>query len=209
MRILSNKSERFQDVVNNYSALYTYTNDKEQLVITAGVLNFIWNHWNNFWREYWIAHVSGGYDANNNLIIPIFNNYTDKQSCHYLLYACGKKNNHIQGNAIVAVYQEATWGDPNIMSNIATKMLPHHPQMNYLLGLIGHYQTYIEHFQRIRNSFIHLNNENIYNLNTLSGYYTFGPNHRLIDILETTEIHSATKCFDNLLGNMSGLIKNL
>ncbi|AZA54613.1 hypothetical protein [Chryseobacterium sp. G0201] len=209
MRLLLNKRERFHDVINDYSSLYNYSNKKEQLTISAGVLNFIWNHWNNFWRDYWIAHVSGGIDFNGIPITPIHNNYTDKQSCHYLLYACGKKNSHNSSNSINGVHQEATWGDPILMTNIATTMLTHHTHMTYLLGLLGHYQTYIQHFQRIRNSFIHLNNENVNKLNTLTGYYTFSPNHRLIDILETTEITTATKCFDNLLNNMTGLIQNL
>ena len=209
MRNLSHKRERFYSVVNNYSTLYSYTNQKEQLTLSAGVLNFIWNHWNNFWREFWIAHVSGGLDFNGNPITPIYINYNDKQSCHYLLYACGKRNNHVVGSSIIGVHQEATWGDPNVISNIATKIIPHHPYMNYVLGLLGHYQTTIEHFQKIRNSFIHLNNENIYNLNSLTGYYRFNPNQGLIDILETTDIASSNRCFDNLIDNMSGLIQNL
>ncbi|OOG77545.1 hypothetical protein [Flavobacterium sp. A45] len=209
MRDLAYRRERFCDVIEDYSILYTYSNDKEQLALSAGVLNFIWNHWNNFWRDYWLAHVSGGYDFNGNRITPIFNNYNDKQSCHYLLYACGKKSNHNNGSSIVGVHQEATWGDPNIISNIATKMLPYHNQMTYVLGLLSQYQTFILHFQRIRNSFIHLNNENIYNLNSLTGHYIFNDNHRLIDILETTEISTSTRCFDNLVNNMTGLIQNL
>jgi len=209
MRDLAHKRDRFYNVASNYSALYSYTNDKEQLTLSAGVLNFIWNHWNNFWRDYWIAHVSGGFDVNGNRIIPIFNSYNDKQSCHYLLYACGKRNNHNPGSSIIGVHQEATWGDPNIISNIATTMLPHHSHMNYVLSLLGLYQTYINHFQRIRNSFIHLNNENINHLNSITGYYIFNTNHRLIDILETTEISTSIRCFDNLINNMTGLIQNL
>lgn len=209
MRNLSHKRERFYSVVSNYSLLYSYTNQKEQLVLSAGVLNFIWNHWNNFWRDFWIAHVSGGFDFNGDPITPIHVNYNDKQSCHYLLYACGKRNNHAAGSSIIGVHQEATWGDPNIISNIATRIIPHHSYMNYVLGLLGHYQTTIEHFQKIRNSFIHLNNENIYNLNSLTGYYRFNPNQGLIDILETTDIASSNRCFDNLVDNMNGLIQNL
>lgn len=209
MRDLSHKRDRFYSVSNNYSLLYNYTNDREQLTLSAGVLNFIWNHWNNFWRDFWIAHVSGGTDFNGNPINPIFPDYTDKQSCHYLLFACGKRRNHNPGDIIIGVYQEATWGDPDIISNIATTLTPHHPYMTYVLGLLGHYTTTLQHFQRIRNSFIHLNNENVYQLNTITGYYTFAHNHRLIDILETTNISNANRCFDNLIANMNGMLSNL
>lgn len=209
MRDLSHKRERFIDVVGNYSNLYVYTNQREQLTLSAGVLNFIWNHWNNFWREFWIAHVSGGVDFNNVPILPIHSNYDDKQSCAYLLSLCNKFRNYVPGARINGVYQEATWGDPKIITKIATQMLPNHAYMTYVLGLLSHYQIAIEHFQRIRNSFIHLNNENVYQLNTLTGYYRFNPNQKLIDILETTNIMTSDRCFDNLLDNMNGMIQNL
>ena len=168
MRYLSHKRDRFIDVIVNYSPLYSYSNDREQLTLSAGVLNFIWNQWNNFWRDYWIAHVSGGFDFGNNPIPPIYHNYTDRQSCHYLLYACGKKNSHVLGSSINGSHQEATWGDPDIITNIATTMLPSHGNMSLLLGLLGHYKVFIQHFQKIRNSFIHLNNEKVFQLNSLA-----------------------------------------
>lgn len=209
MRNLSHKRERFYNVSNNYALLYRYTNHREQLALSAGVLNFIWNHWNNFWREFWIAHVSGGFDLHNNPIIPIYPNYDDKQSCHYLLYACGKRRNHNPGDRIVGVFQEPTWGDPNVITNIATTLIPNHAYMTYVLGLLGHYTTTLEHFQKIRNSFIHLNNENVYQLNSLTGSYTFAHDQKLIDILETTNITTTNRCFDNLIDNMNGMLLNL
>lgn len=210
MRLLAHKRRRFNDVIGHYSAFYTTAgSQKEQITLTVGVLNFIWNHWNNFWRDYWLAHVSGGLDLSNVPITPIYSNYSDKQSCHYLLHACGKRRTHNPGDFIIGTHQEATWGDPNIITGIATSISLHHPNMTYLLGLIGHYQTYIGHFQTIRNTFIHLNNENVYNLNSLTGYYSFTANQGLLDILEATEIVTTTRCFDNLLDNMTGFIDNL
>lgn len=209
MRDLSHKRERFYSVSNNYSLLYNYTNQREQLTISAGVLNFVWNHWNNFWREFWLAHVSGGTDFNGDPITPIYPNYTDKQSCHFLLYACGKRRNHNTSDTIIGVFQEATWGDPDIITNIATTLIPNHTYMSYVLALLSHYNTILQHFQRIRNSFIHLNNENVYQLNSLTGYYTFAPNQRLIDILETINISTSNRCFDTLIDNMNGMLSNL
>ncbi len=209
MRYLSHKRQRFLDSLKNVAIMYSYANQREQLLISAGVLNSIWNLWNNFWRDYWIAHVSGGYDFGNNIIHPLYNGYNDKQSCHYLLYACNKRSNHLFGATITGSHQEATWGDPNIISLIAIKMTPHHGSMAHLSGILGYYQTHLQHFQRIRNTLTHLNNENVFHLNAIAGYYSFGADHRLIDILESVEISSSTRCFNNLINNMEGLVQNL
>lgn len=209
MRDLSHRRERFYSITEDYSSLYLYSNQQEQLALSAGVLNFIWNSWNNFWREFFIAHVSGGLDLDKNPITPIHPDYRDKQACHYLLHACGKRKLHNIGDSIAGVYQEVTWGDPAVIARIATHLIPHHSNMNYLLGVLAIYQTTIEHFQKIRNSFIHLNNENIFYLNQLTGHYSFSPNQNLIDILESTNISSTTRCFDNLIDNMNGMLTNL
>lgn len=208
-RDLSRKRKRFEEVANNYSNLHIYSNTKEQLIISSGVLNFIWNHWNIFWRHYWIAHVSGGQNIDGSYIPPIHPNYSDKQCCHYLLYCCGKRSIHKYGDSIVGGHQEATWGDPKIITDLASHFSGIHTHTTTILGLLNHYKLFIEHFQLIRNSFIHLNNENIYNLNKIVGYYIFNPSHRLIDILDTTEISSSSKCFVNLVDNMKGMIINL
>ena len=83
---LSKKRIRYLEISRNYSDLYQYTNDKEQYVISSGVLNFIWNSWNNFWRDYWVCHVSGGIDFQKNPVLGIYPGYNDKQCCHFLLY---------------------------------------------------------------------------------------------------------------------------
>lgn len=209
MRFLSHKRDRFFSVITNYSPLYVSSNDREQLVYSAGVLNFIWNQWNNLWREYWLVHISGGYDFSNSYIGPIRNNYNDKQSCHYLLFLAGKTRRHRPGDAVVGTHQEATWGDPRIIAEIATGLMPDHPHMGYLLGLLGHYQIYLEHFQKIRNSFIHLNNENVKKLELITPYYSFSAGQGLIDILEAIDIASSIRCFDNLLDNMDGFLTHL
>lgn len=209
MRYLSHKRDRFSSVIDNYSPIYPFSSRREQLVYSAGVLNFIWNQWNNLWRDYWIAHVSGGYNFNDSPITPILNNYNDKQSCHYLLFLAGKTRRHRAGDAVLGTHQEATWGDPIIITRVATSLISHHPHMTYLLGLLGHYQTYLEHFQKIRNSFIHLNNENIKKLELITSYYSFSVGQELIDILEATDIASSVRCFDNLLDNMEGFLTHL
>jgi len=209
MRKLEHSRERFYKITEEYSKLYSFSNRREQLTLTNGVLNFIWNSWNNYWRNYWIAHVSGGLNVDKSLITPIHPNYTDKEACHYLLFACGKRKRHNLHDSISGSHQEATWGDPKIIESIALSLQHQHPQMVYVLGLLSIYKTNIEHLQRIRNSFTHLNNENIYHLNSIDSYYSFGHNHKLIDILESTTISNSTKCFDNIIDNLNGFLQNL
>jgi hypothetical protein len=206
---LSKKRARYLKICTKYSRLYQYVNESEQYVISSGVLNFIWNSWNVFWRDYWICHVSGGIDFHKNPINGIYPRYNEKQCCHFLLYKLGKRNNHNYGDSITASYQEATWGDPLVIQKIAFELIPNHPQMTTLLGILSIYQTEIEHFQKIRNTFIHLNKDNINGLNSLSGYYVFSATQRLIDILESRSTSSGTRCFDHLNQNMTGLLLNI
>ncbi|MFI8606450.1 hypothetical protein ACIGCP_18425 [Cellulophaga baltica] len=206
---LSKKRIRYLGICQNYSQLYRYSDDKEQQIVSSGVLNFIWNSWNNFWREYWICHISGGIDFSRNKITGIYPEYNDKQCCHFLLFKIGKKKNHNYGDSINGSYQEATWGDPQVIQKIAFELIPTYPQMTTLLGVLSSYQTEIEHFQKIRNSFIHLNKDNVDGLSTISGYYIFNTSQRLIDILESQSSISGSRCFEHLNENMKGLLLNI
>jgi len=211
MIFLRHKRIRFFSIVDNYSSLYSYSDHKTQLTVSAGIVNFIWNQWNLFWREFWIAYVSGGIDFNNNIINPIYPDYDDQQSCAYLLYLCGKRKHYLPGDRITGSCQEATWGDPKIIIEIASHIntTNNSYDMCYLLGLISNYQNQINHFKQIRNCFIHLNNENVRNLSNIANYYIFSPDQKLIDILETTNFNEHKRCFNYLIDNLSGMIKNL
>jgi len=208
MRNLDFKRQRFLSTTDNYSSLYYYSDQREKLTKTAGILNFLWNNWNNFWRDFWIAYISGGYDLKRNPIIPLFPSYTDKQSCYYLLSLCGKRKSS-PGATIVGNYNEPTWGDPTNIIKIASILAPNFPYMTYVLGVLSHYQIQIIHLQKIRNSFIHLNNENIFNLNSLASYYTFNADQKIIDILEAKYLGTDIRCIDNIVDNLKGMIINL
>lgn len=206
---LRKKRVRYLEICRSYSDLYQYANDKEQNVISSGVLNFIWNSWNNFWRDYWICHISGGVDFRKSPVLGIYPEYDDMQSCHFLLYKLGKRRSHNYCDRINGSYQEATWGDPAVIQKIAVELNSHFPHMSTLLGILSVYQTDIEHFQKIRNAFIHLNKDNINGLVPLTGYYIFSSTHRLIDILESQSSTSGNRCFDHLNESMKGLLLNI
>lgn len=206
---LSKRRVRYVEVCKNYSNLYKYTTDKERNIISSGVMNFIWNNWNGFWRDYWLCYVSGGIGFKRNTIVGIHPKYDDKQSCHFLLYQLGKKKNHTDNDRIIGSYQEATWGDPQNIQKIAFEFIKYYPEMKILLGLLSSYQKEIEHFQKIRNTFIHLNKDNIEDLRKIVGYYSLPPSNKLIDILESKSLISGKPCFYHLSESMQGFLLNI
>jgi len=207
---LRHKKQRIVQSLGNYHLLYkTWHSEREKLTFTAGVLNSIWNLWNNFWGEFWIAHITGGIYVNGTIIIPIYQNYTKRQAIFFLLIKLGKRNVNKLGNSISGTYQEPTWGDINIIEKLALELQPNHNHLQILSQLIGHYKTQVEHFQQIRNSFIHLNDENISKLKSIQNHYVFNTSQKLIDILEANILGGSNKCYDNLVDNMKGLVLNL
>jgi hypothetical protein len=206
---LRKKRVRHIEICYKYSKLYSHSNQREQQVVSSGVLNYIWNSWNTFWRDYLICHISGGYNLKHRKIDGIYPEYNDYQSCHFLLYKLGKRKRHNYGEAITGSFQEATWGDPKTIEDLAYHLISDYPEMTNLLGVLSSYQNEIKHFQQIRNTFIHLNRNNILSLNSIRGYYIFANQQKLIDILDSQSITTKIKCFDHLNENMKGLLLTL
>lgn len=207
---LRHKKQRIVQSLNNYHLLYkTWNSEREKLTYTAGVLNSIWNLWNNFWREYWITHITGGVYVNGTIVAPIYQNYTKRQAIFFLLIQLEKRKINRLGNSISGTHQEPTWGDINIVEKLALKLQPKHNHLQVLSHLIGHYKIQIAHFQQIRNSFVHLNDENISKLQNIQCHYVFNASQKLIDILDANILGGNTKCYDNLVDNMKGLVLNL
>jgi len=208
---LRHKKQRIVQSLDNYRPLYksNWQPERNKLSYTAGVLNSIWNIWNNFWREYWISHVVGGVYINSSPIRPIYPNFSKKQAIFFLLIKLGRRRINQIGYSIVGRHQEPAWGDINIIEKLASELLSNHSHLQQLLNLIGYYRSQIEDFQLIRNSFIHLNSENISKLNNLQGKYIFNSSQKLIDILEANILGGRETCFEDLVANMKGLILNL
>ncbi len=208
---LRHKKQRIVQSLDNYRPLYqsTWSPERNKLSYTAGVLNSIWNIWNNFWREYWISHTIGGLYVNGSPIIPIQANYSKGQAIFFLLIKIGKLKQSRLGDSITGTHQEPTWGDIIIIEKLAIELLQFHPHLQQLLNLIGYYRLQVKHFQQIRNSFIHLNNENISKLNNIQSRYVFNSSQKLINILEANKLGSNETCFEDLVDNMKGLVLNM
>lgn len=211
MRVLNKKKKRFLQSLDKYESIYKFNNKEEYLIISNGILNFIWNVWCNFWRDYWLSHINGGYYFDHSKLNKL-KRYNDKQAIHYLCHLAGKFSSHSPGQSIIGNHLEITWGDYNKIEDIALKLLvidPSLTHLNYLLGIIPNYKIEINHFQQIRNSFIHLNNENIKKLDIIKPYYIFNNNQDAIEILESNHLNSGDICFFHLTNHLRGLVMNL
>lgn len=212
MRDLRLKRKRFIENVETYKLFYKSSPQQDYIINSSGILNFIWNSWNNFWRDYWLAHINGGYYFDRSRLNKHFPNYNDKQSCHFLCHLSGKIKNHNVGDALVGSHQEITWGDYDKIIDIATKLSsiqPTNTHLQILPTILASYQTEIQHFQKIRNSFIHLNNEKMFDLNNIQSYYIFRSGQKNIEILDAVNMVSNLNCFDHLTSHISGVVTNL
>lgn len=204
---LSKRRYRTICVIEKYRQLYRYSSKEEQLLVSSSVLNFIWNAWSMFWRAYWNVYIAGGYDLTRARVGGVFPRYTIPQSCAYAK-SLARGGSYTIGSTIQH-YQEPTWGDPKLIINVASGLLPHIPSMNYLISFITSYKTELEELQKIRNAYIHINNESVNSLRSLEPLYIFRHDQKLLDILETKRIGSSKICFDSLVDNMVGCLENL
>lgn len=81
--------------------------------------------------------------------------------------------------------------------------------MTYLLGLLPSYKDELIEFQIIRNSFIHLNNNSIKQLEQLRQFYIFQSSSDILDILNAKRIGNSKVCFQSINDNLMGLLRNL
>ena len=209
---LAQQRSRTISIISKYTSYYKYSNKDEQIIISSSLLNIIWNNWCKFWRNYWIANIGGGIYFDKSIIMGIFPNYDTPQLCAYLShlqsipvkrYTPGSRLNH---------FSEPTWGDYNKIINIASNLstiTSLGAQMTYLLGLLPSYKAELIEFQIIRNSFIHLNNNSIKQLEQLRQFYIFQSSSDILDILNAKRIGNSKVCFQSINDNLMGLLRNL
>ena len=210
---LAKKRVRFIYISQKYNKLYQKSCSGEQnhemfLVVTSGTLNFIWHNWNLFWRNFWLAHLIGGIDLYNKPFHGLFPNYDEQQALYQLLVYLQKRKPN-PGARINGTYQEATWGDPNIIIKLAVELMPSYSYMNYLVSLMSYYIQPIRHLQTVRNSLIHLTHHNIKQLFNLARHYRFQPGQKIIYITFAREIGTAEIAVNYWLNKMEGLLLNI
>ncbi|MDR6733477.1 hypothetical protein J2X77_000318 [Sphingobacterium sp. 2149] len=212
MRKLRDKRNRLVNLISKYELNYKKTTQEEYLVTASGVINVIWNNWNNYWREFMLSHINGGFYIDNTRLVKQFP-YNDNVAICYLCYL--HKNTvhrHTPSHTLSGSHLELTWGDIDKIEDMLFKLLNQFPvnrHLNYVLSLVGSYKTEIKHFQKIRNGFIHLNNSKILDFQNLRSHYLFSSSHKPIDIIESIHMGSNDRCMNHLLNNMRGFLIQL
>lgn len=136
---------------------YDRIEEKQIYVYSSGVLNTIWQSWGRYWRTLWLAHLMGGLDRCNIIIVKSasFPNYsTEEEAIHYLLHLLGKRSRPI--GRISGSYQEPTWGDVDVIQNLSLKIpIPGNDILN-AFSVLGDAP---KHLQIVRNASIHFNKD--------------------------------------------------
>lgn len=201
---------RFSQISN--SILYFY-NPSEQisrkkLVIASGVLNTIWNRWNNFWRLYWLAYLNGGYNFNQTKISPLEPTKTISQSLYYMLYLVKKRNT--PNGSITNSYQEATWGNIQKIQDIASALVQQNNNINQVLLAINSFGRTIEHIQIVRNTLIHIDKDNMENVRRkVVPYYLIAKLKTPYALIESKEIQTQKMALKFWVDEMNGFLNFL
>lgn len=201
---LYQKRERFIQCAEKQYLSYSSQSSKD-LVITSGTLNYIWNLWNSFWRFFFMAYALGGYDCNKNKISGFIKTLRQNEVACY--YQCVKNNKVYTIGRTINYYSEMTWGDPDVIIILLSSSTVSIPHSTYLLGLLSSYYDDISDFQKIRNSFIHMNSFGLSSLerNVLPKYSLLS-GQKIVDILESVSLNSNNQCFRTILDSMKACL---
>lgn len=137
-------------------------NKKKNYLLSTGHLNFIWQLWSVYWRTFWLTHLLGGTNLFGQTIGGRWAGITENEAIYqirHLLTPMGmfaRNTGSIRGS-----YQEITWGDIRLISNVSQVMYQIglttlSDRVDSALNAIG---TTPKHFQHVRNCAVHLNKD--------------------------------------------------
>jgi hypothetical protein len=211
MYLLRNKKIRFLQISNAAITHYDFneTNQLKKFIVATGLLNHVWQSWNQFWRAYWLAHLMGGKDLQNNKITPIQPHLSESQALYYLLTLIGKRKRGSTGEVNFS-YQEATWGDLKTIQDIAICLSSPSNNIINTLNAASLFGMNIDHFQIIRNSQTHISTSNMKKLSLVTPYYIIALNLKYPhDILEAKELSSGKIAIRAWIENMNDFLAYL
>lgn len=200
-------SEYALSLIHNYKE-----KNKTNYLINTGIINYLWQAWNNFWKHFWLVYLLGGYDLKNNSVnsIPSLVGKSEKEAIHYLLFLLGKRQNPI--GRISGSYQEPTWGDTTTITNICTSNLPPNSDIAYIsqcvLNAISVLGDTPKHFQKVRNCSIHLDTDTIEIVkNSVQPRYRISKIKYPTDILFSKEIYTDKIAIQHWVDELIAVIK--
>ena len=188
--------------------LFYRASKNKNIVVTSGTLNYIWNLWNSFWRYYFMAYAIGGIDCGKKKIKGFKSTFRQNEIACF--YQCIKNKGKYTLGKSIKYYYEITWGDPNVICALLSSSQVNIPTANYVLGLIGTYRDDILDFQKIRNSFIHMNTFGLGELErAVLPRYRLKSGQETINILDSVSLSSNGECFRTLLDSMNACLSYL
>ena len=148
-------------------------------VTTTGVLNALWQAWNNLCKSYWKIFIYGGQLSHVSTILPF--TYArrglvasdDEHLLYSFLYPTRPGYYQRQyHNQRIEQYREPSWGRRDLLSQIATYYQNIYPQIASLLGALSLAGNAIDHLQYVRNASVHINNASLEKLQQLAPFYS-------------------------------------
>ena len=192
MYLLRKRKVRFLQI-SNFSIThynFTETNQLKKFIVATGLLNHVWQSWNQFWRAYWIAHIIGGQDLQNNKILPSHPHLSEPEALYYLLTLVGKKKRGSTG-FVHSSHEESTWGNIKTIQDLASSISLPSNNVSNALSAASLFGTTIEHFQAVRNAQIHVSTSNMNKLTSVVSYYVIASKPKYpYDIIEARELSS-------------------
>lgn len=208
MYSVQNKYSRFCKLTGKYNNIITNINNNhllekyERHIYLSGVINSLWQAWNDFWRTFWLANLFGGYDIRRNLIAPIpsilKSKSSESEALFYLLYVLGKRRNAI--GSISGSYQEATWGDRTQIEKLTLNLKG---PGDSILSAMAIYGNAIYHLQLVRNASIHLDMDNFKRAKSeLMPYYIYPAIKYPTDFLFSTNLSNGEIAYKDWVNNL-------
>jgi hypothetical protein len=184
---------------------------KDNFIITTGYLNYYWQSWNKFWRSFWLAYIIGGFDLSRVPINPhpLLPGATSSEAIHYLLFLLGKKR--VPHGSVRGSFEEPTWGDLSIIRNIAAYSHPTGSAIADIslkvIGALNVLGDTPKHFQKVRNCSIHLDHDNMHDLNiSVKPHYVIRSINYPTDIIFSREIITGKKAVQHWVDELLAVI---
>ncbi len=128
---------------------------------------------------------------------------SENEAIHHLLYLLGKRK--VPYGNIVGSYLEPTWGDPYIIQNLATKMLP--TPGTAVLGAFSHLGDAPKHLQKVRNAAVHLTQDSISKLKLdVVPYYAISQLAYPTDIIFAKNLSTGKRAIDDWVDKLISFI---
>jgi hypothetical protein len=209
-RLRKNRA-RFSQISTYSLGYYNFTdsNSARKFILATGILNHLWQSWNHFWRAYWLAHITGGYDLRNKKIFPLCCGMSEPKALYYLLTLIGKKKAGTVGT-VNSSHQEATWGDIKIIQDLAVRLATQTNNVSNVSTAASLFGLTVKHIQEVRNAQIHISMSNMVKLSSdVVPYYVISKPKYPHDIIEAKEISSGKIAINSWIENMNGFLNYL